>query len=362
MDDVHGQVTFTGEGGFDGARHTTNIKAAYQFSAPTLTATGQATISVLDNVHVALMYDTQSGAGILDLNDSLELREPLLAALLPDYTEVYDVDSGLIETTVKLNWQSPDKIAAETTLSLQDVAAHYEDYIIGGISGRAVLHTPDVANLDTWRLAPTTLQADPIDVGFPLNDAVLAMSFADGQLNISQARASLLGGQANAAPFKYDPVPGNADFTLTLTDLDLAEVLALEGDDVSGTGRLSGTLPVSIVGNDPTVQNGLVQAHPPGGVIQLSPTLAVPTGQPGLDFALSALQDFRYTSLDAKVDYAANGDLKLGVSLLGNNPAVEKGRAIEYNVNISENLPVLLESLRLQDKITKRIEQRVKNQ
>jgi hypothetical protein len=50
----------------------------------------------------------------------------------------------------------------------------------------------------------------------------------------------------------------------------------------------------------------------------------------------------------------------LGVRLEGHNPAVEKGRRIVYNLNVTENVPVLLESLRLQDAFTRRIERRVR--
>ena len=81
--------------------------------------------------------------------------------------------------------------------------------------------------------------------------------------------------------------------------------------------------------------------------------------QPGLDLALGALTDFRYEVLETTVEYSETGDMNLGVRLQGRNPQVEKGRAIHYNLNVSENIPVLLESLRLQDSFTQRIEKEV---
>jgi hypothetical protein len=145
-----------------------------------------------------------------------------------------------------------------------------------------------------------------------------------------------------------------------LQDIDLAEVLALEGDDIVGTGRLDGELPVSIRNAVPSVQAGRVEARPPGGTIRLNPSFAGPSGQPGLDFALLALQDFRYSELVAGVNYAENGDLELAVRLMGRNPEIENGRAILYNLNISENIPVLLESLHLQDRLSEKIEERIR--
>jgi len=50
--------------------------------------------------------------------------------------------------------------------------------------------------------------------------------------------------------------------------------------------------------------------------------------------------------------------LKLGVRLKGFNPAVENGRAIQFNLNLTESVPALLESLRAAEGVTKRVEQR----
>jgi hypothetical protein len=81
--------------------------------------------------------------------------------------------------------------------------------------------------------------------------------------------------------------------------------------------------------------------------------------QPGLDLALGALTDFRFDVLEASVNYSDAGDLQLGIRLEGRNPEIEKGRPIHYNLNVSENIPVLLQSLRLQDTFTERIEKEV---
>ena len=51
--------------------------------------------------------------------------------------------------------------------------------------------------------------------------------------------------------------------------------------------------------------------------------------------------------------------LTLGVQLQGRNPAVEQGRAIQFNLNLNENLPALLESLRAAENVTDRVEQRL---
>jgi hypothetical protein len=143
-----------------------------------------------------------------------------------------------------------------------------------------------------------------------------------------------------------------------LEGIDLARLLALYGERISGTGVLDGTLPVTVAEGALSIRDGRVAARPPGGVIRLAPELTHATGQPGLDFALAALADFTYTQLAADVDYAPSGDLVLGMALQGRNPAVEGGRPIHYNLNVTENVPQLLESLTLHERLVRGIERR----
>ena len=107
------------------------------------------------------------------------------------------------------------------------------------------------------------------------------------------------------------------------------------------------------------VLGGELSSIPPGGDISLSEDFSSLTGQPGLDFALQALNDFSYDSLLADVSYEPNGDLELGVALQGSNPAIEQGRRIHYNVTVSENVLALLESLKADQLITNKVEQRM---
>ncbi|MEQ9002017.1 MAG: YdbH domain-containing protein, partial [Pseudomonadales bacterium] len=212
-----------------------------------------------------------------------------------------------------------------------------------------------------WTLRPTTVRAAVVDPGVPVTDLALRLGGSGERLTVADAEARLLGGRARLSDFDYRLADGSARFDVTLVDVDLARVLALEGEHFTGTGTLSGTLPVTLADNLPSVAGGRMAAAPPGGVIRVAPALAAGIGQPGLDFALRALQNFAYTELEADVDYAASGDLTLAVQLKGRNPEVESGRPIHYNLTLRENVPVLLESLRLQDRVTEGIERRVTN-
>ncbi len=137
-------------------------------------------------------------------------------------------------------------------------------------------------------------------------------------------------------------------------------MVALEGQDIQASGRVSGTLPVVMDDQGVSIVDGSIAAAVPGGLIRLAESLSRSVNQPGIDFALRALEDFHFRSLEAKVGYTAAGDLTAAVALKGANPAIEGGRQIHYNLNITENVPVLLESLRLQDEVTSRVEKKVR--
>jgi len=185
------------------------------------------------------------------------------------------------------------------------------------------------------------------------------VGWADDRVSVEQAAFSILGGRASLSDFSMDPDVLDTDFVLTVDAIDLSQLLALEGEDIQGDGYLSGSLPVTVRAGLPSISGGRLASLEPGGSIRLAADFGALTGQPGLDFAVVALTDYRYTSLAATVDYLEDGELKLGISLQGRNPKVENGRPIHYNLNVSENVLVLLESLRAQSDLTDGLERRV---
>ncbi len=281
----------------------------------------------------------------------------LAAAALQGWTQPLDLTAGSVDLNAELAWDEPAHPGGRVRIGLERVTARYDDYAVQALT----------ADLDfrgqksVWSLAPTDLTIDRVVTGVPVEAVSGGLAWSGDTVQVSGARARLLGGTAQIAPFDYAIETGVAGFTVELAGISLEQVLALEGEQVSGSGSLHGVLPVRLEKHRPSVAGGRIVADPPGGTIRVSPTLARGTGQPGLDFALRALQDFRYQILEADVDYARNGDLALAVHLQGRNPAVEGGRPIHYNLNVSENVPVLLESLRLESDLTRSIERRLNN-
>ena len=281
------------------------------------------------------------------------VRRPLLVSTLGMQSD-YDIVGGTFVGTVKGRLRG-DVLTADVQGTFKNGRLTYDDLVFTGFASTVV------AKL----LKDSTVHADLTDVslasfdpGVPVTDIRTGISMRGDLVDLSAISGKLLGGSFAIAPFTYDLAGGDAALKLDLSGVDLGAVLALEGEDLYGEGTLDGQIPVNIVDDAITVTDGTLR-NTSKGVIRLAPSLAQSVNQPGLDFALRALEDFQYETLEADIDYDVKGDLLAAIRLRGRNAKIEKGRPIHYNLNISENLPTLLASLRLQDEVNERVEKKV---
>lgn len=349
------------EGSLDGAliwnerRFPLRLQASGILDGAELTSRVQITSGSLRDVPLDVRGDLRQQRAEIHVDHPMAFSEPLLAGFWPGWQEHYDLDAGTLHVKAHFVAGAAGHLSGGGTIGLARVAAHVGPAALRGLSGTLDI----VLDEDEPRLAPSELRASLVDFGVPMRDVELALSGDASVLTVRAAELRLLGGGAVAAPFTYRLADGVGQTEVALADLDLGMLLALEGEHITGTGRLDGTLPIAFAGGGVRVVGGRLAARSPGGEIRLQPSIARAITQPGLDVALSALTDFRYTLLEAIVDYSEQGDLALGVRLQGRNPDVEGGRPIHFNLNVSENIPVLLRSLRLKDEFAERIERKV---
>jgi len=209
-----------------------------------------------------------------------------------------------------------------------------------------------------------------IDVGLPMHDTDMSFNLSLNPLaevfdiqGIS-AKTRVLGGAVHSDSYAYNSDSGDGYMMLTLDNLDLLTVLSLEQEDFYAEGKLNGRVPVTIKQDQIYIEDGAVEAIAPGGIIQYKPSDSVKgliESNSQMALVVDTLKNFRYDTLKSKVDFRSDGILHLSTSLTGSNPDFEGGRKINFNLNVEENIAALLESLRLSEDITNRVEEQYKD-
>jgi hypothetical protein len=174
---------------------------------------------------------------------------------------------------------------------------------------------------------------------------------------------SMLGGRVESKRFEYDETSAGNELSIDVSGIDLGRVLRLEQQQgLQATGRIDGRVSLLLGERGVISGSGRVASRSTGGVIRYQPDAEAQRAveaNPGLKFAHQALGNLRYDSLQADADYGGDGDLKLRVQIEGVNPEWRPDQPIHLNLNLQENVPKLLQSLRISDDFTRVIEKRV---
>ncbi len=181
-------------------------------------------------------------------------------------------------------------------------------------------------------------------------------------LDLHDLQATIFNGVLRSEGVAYDWAAAGNTFTMVLERIDLSAVLdmgAYEG--VQASGIISGNVPVSISGSTVSVAEGTLHVEAPGGSIRYQPASAGSSGNAALDLVNQALSNYQYDRLDADVNYLPSGDLNLAVRLQGANPDMNQDQRINLNLNISDNIPSLLQSLQSSRSITDSLERALQN-
>ncbi|MCC5886479.1 MAG: YdbH domain-containing protein [Gammaproteobacteria bacterium] len=248
------------------------------------------------------------------------------------------------------------QVAMSTALSAQriargDIAAEAVE-LDARISGKPLL--PNIAG--QLRMASAA-------VGVPVQDVICEFDTDDFEVwQLKDCSAAALGGAVHLPRGDFDLATGSGYLPLAVTGVHLSAVLGLMQDPaLDGSGILDGSLPLRLKAMNPMVEQGWLAVRPPGGVLSYVAAAHVLAGieQPALRLTMRAVRDLRYQRLESRVDYTEDGILTLAVNLLGSNPEIEGGRPIQLNLNVTQNLLTLLQSLRLSDNIEQQLQRRM---
>lgn len=288
-----------------------------------------------------------------------------------------DLTDGKLTATVDASWSnsSRDQINTMNTVSAtakivaEKLSGHYTDYIVRGLSTTMVLHTQGLESIVMTQAASIAVAA--VKSGVEVTNLVASYQaqwkLADTLplVEVRDFECELFGGTiSNPGPVVNLATPP-VTTTFSLRNLDLAKILNVEQHKgLQGTGTLNGTLPVTITSGGVIVQDGVIEAQPPGGIIRYASTpdssKILSDSDRQLQLVAQALNNFQYSLLRVGVKYGETGMLDLNARLEGRNPDLRNTPPIHFNLTVQEHIPTLLKSLRLVEDIQGTIERKYK--
>ncbi len=289
-----------------------------------------------------------------------------LAATLLNWPELLSLDNGELTLQANLRLNSNEPLAADAWLDLKDVSGVMDRTALTNLSGRLLF----ALEADTLTTALRDIRIGEVDSGIGIGPIQLLADYEAnlaaplrGQLAVQQATAEFLGGRLRVAPRTVDLSNRPWHVPIDVYDLSLERLLqAYPAEGFSGTGTLTGRIPVAVTDAGVRVDEGALRAVSPGGklIMPAERLQAMLGSSDAMDLVVQALQNFHYSVLESTIDYDEEGKLALGLRLEGENPDLRGGQPVVLNINLEEDIPALLTSLQLSGRVNEAVTERVR--
>ena len=264
--------------------------------------------------------------------------------------------TGTVEGDMDLEW-SEGGADGRARLALDGLSFATDTIAVEGLSGALTLDRLNPPRAS----AVQTLRARRIVAAVPFEAPVLRFRLetagGGGRFHIEHAGAGIAGGLLSVTGAVIDSNAEANRMTLRLSGADLGKLMdLLEIEGISGSGVLSGAVPLEFRGETVLVTDGLFEAEGPGVLrFRSQPAKRVlAAGGEQAALLISVLEDFRYKRLSLNIDKATAGDTVIRLSTEGHNPAVGDGQPFVLNINLSGSLDrvlaAVLEGYRLSDR------------
>ncbi|MDA1304474.1 MAG: YdbH domain-containing protein [Nitrospirae bacterium] len=323
-----------------------------------------------------LAHHFQTNQGTLQATLNPEKFSPstmTLSRWIQPWKHPFDITSGHIGISLDCAWkaitssESPTMTLArgDVTVALTHIGGYYENVLIDDVNSTMTITANAIDNFAT--LSPATVTIGSVNTGIEVTDTTFDITLRLGKgdslptVDIEKFSTHLLGGQVSSASIYVDMARLPSLFTVKLDGLQLDQLLQLEQQKgLEGSGTLDGVVPITLNPTAVEIHDGLIEARPPGGVIHFEPeegtAQTLRKANPQMDIVLQSLRNFHYDVLKAEVNYDADGTLTLATKLEGKSPDLKEGRPIHFNLNVEENIPTLLKTLRVIKGIEDKIE------
>jgi len=289
-----------------------------------------------------------------------------LARSLSAWPAALELSSGRLSGEGKLTQPAGGGTpTASLTLDARGLAGIFDRSEISGLDASLAAGL----QRDRLRLDIGELRLAVINPGFTFGPLLLRGHYeaavdqpTQGRLTWQTAETRILGGRFWLPAGTLDLAAPQQRLSARLEGVQLGDVLAAyPTEGLSGSGLIDGSFDVQRSAAGLSVQDGKLAARGPGGVLRFrSPKIeALGQANPAMKIVTEALHNFHYDLLTSDVRYDERGKLNLGLRLNGRNPALEGGRPINFSINLEEDIPALLTSLQLSDRVSETIQRRV---
>lgn len=357
---------------------TLNIAIGFEANTETLEA-GIVVEDVDKNLRAKgrLEHHLQTNRGKLQATltpDTFSSSTITLSKLIQPWNHPFDLTSGQLGISMACVWQpttqgdSQDFLITrgDITIALKKISGYYKNVLIEDVNTTINIIANDPKNFAT--LTPATVSVGNINAGVEITNSTFEVNIRLGEgdtlptFDFENFSANVFGGQISSSRVYLDLTRPPALFTVKFDGLQLDQLLQLEQQKgLDGTGILDGVIPITLNATSIQVQDGKLAARAPGGVIHFQPledtAQALIQNTPEMEIVLQSLRNFHYDVLKANVSYQEDGTLNLETRLEGKNPDFKKARPVHFNLNVEENIPALLKSLRVVKGIEEKIEE-----
>ncbi len=300
---------------------------------------------------VAARYEKASGSGEMRIG-------PAAFAFKPGHLQPGDLNPRLAElhkAEGALRVDGNFAYGPETGLtSGGQVAFDNLTFETAGVRIEKLNGVLDLLDLLAPRTAPgQALTAAHIVAGAALDDVEVDFSLAAEETGavvaIDEASARLAEGDLRVPGTTVRLAAESNAATVRVKSVSLARLLeSLGTDNVTGTGILSGSIPLRFGRAGFAVENGTLKAESEGVLhVRLGSAKQTLEAQgEAMRLMVAALEDFRYTVFEIEVDRPPGADLSLKIRLEGMNPAVLEGHPFRFNISLTGDVEPLMAALR----------------
>lgn len=213
----------------------------------------------------------------------------------------------------------------------------------GGTGNTAAFDRLDIASIKILATTPWGQAAATGNAGIVSGTG----GMTPARIGLATATFELAGGRLSLSDVVFEPNKP-VDGTLMVEKVDLQALFNLiDVEGLSGSGSISGSLPIHIDGRRVSISDGKLAAIEPGILRYLGD--ALPQEVPGsddktsgaIDLARDALADFHYSALLLGLERAASGDGSLTARIEGSNPNLLDNHPFILNIRLDANFDTL---------------------